>query len=119
MPIAAAIIAGVFAVGGIITSSAINSKDVEGAKEESLKLANISRADKLKLDATNEKLTKYQLRQRDRELAFQKSEAAQGKKEREVDRNYNMQQTQFNNALGFINSNDALKGNFLAAVRRN
>lgn len=118
MGVFAAIIAGVVAVGGAITSAVISSNDAEDAKNESLKLANISRQDKLKLDATNEKLEKYRLRQRDRELAFQKSEAAQGKKEREIERNYNMQQTQFNNSLGFINSNETLKGNFLSLLKR-
>jgi hypothetical protein len=118
MAIAAAIIAGIFAIGGVIVSSSISSSDMDEAKNESLKLANISRQDKLKIDAANEKLEKYRLRQTDRELAFRKSEAAQSKKEREIERNYNMQQTQFNNALGFINSNETLKGNFLSLIKR-
>jgi len=118
MGIASVIIAGIFAVGGTLLSSYFTSQEVDDAKEESLKLANISRADKLKIDEANEKLNWYQVRQRDKELAFQKTEAEAGRAERKKINDYNMQMDQFNNALGFINSSETLRGNFLSMMKR-
>lgn len=118
MGIAAAIIAGIFAVGGTLLSSYFTSQEVDDAQNESLRLANISRQDKLKIDEANEKLNWYQVRQRDKELAFQKAEAEAGRKERKEISDYNMRMDQFNNALGFINSSDTLRGNFLSLMKR-
>ena len=109
------------AVVGAATSAAssgVNAKRTREANEEGLRLANIQRQDKLKLDEANEKMNKWNQRFQKKQLDFQKGEARKNRAERSEQKGYERRQGFFADSINLMNTNPAVRQGFMDTFRR-
>jgi len=118
MAIVAAIISGVIAGGTAIGVGVSNAKRTREANEEGLRLANIQRQDKLKLDEANEKMNKWNQRFQKKQLDFQKGEARKNRAERSEQKGYERRQGFFADSINLMNTNPAVRQGFMDTFRR-
>ncbi len=118
MAIVAAIIGGVVAIGTAVTSAVITSNDAEDAKNEAKKLANIRRQDELKYADESDRVAKIRLGLDRQKTAFEMSEAKKDRAERREATEYAKQQNAFNQTIGILNNNDAMRANYLSLMKR-
>ena len=110
--IIAAIIGGAVAIGTTAAGASASQSMADDANARSLKLYNQQRIDEKSLQADQKELNKWEQNYRQNQLSFQKSEAAEGRKERKDQFNYQKRQQQFNTSLGIVNSSQQAKNTF-------
>jgi ribosome biogenesis GTPase A len=117
MPVAT-IIGAVIAAGAAIVGAAVNSSQVDTYNQMGMKLANQKRQDELNLQKKQDKITKWEMKQREKEFGFQRSEARKARKEREGEREYGKRQQSFANTMGLVNQNAQLRSVFMNTMTR-
>jgi len=114
---AAAIVAAIIGVAGILISSDTQSQDLEEAQKEAKQLAMMKRQDELAWQNKQDELSKLGLEQRKeqfgKQLQFQQKEAKLGRAERAEERGYKRRQESFQTTIGLINRNQEMRNNFL------
>lgn len=112
------IISAIIAAGGILVSTLLNNAAVEDANQEGLRLANISRNDKLKLEADNKKLSETELRLRKKRLGYEREAELFGRAERAEERGYVRRERFFDKQIGLLNRNDAMRNQLVNVWRK-
>jgi hypothetical protein len=112
--VAALIISAIVGAGTSIYSGNKQNEAIEDARKESAFWANRQRQDKLNVDAANEKINKWNMKMREKEFAWQKSEDKKGRKERGEEWGYQRRENQWGKLLGIANQNKQIKDSLLA-----
>lgn len=115
---AALIIGAIISAAGGVAGGIFTSQDVEAAQNEARRLANMKRDDELKWKNTQERLSKSKLRLEQKRLGFQREAELFGRKERGLERGMLAREKSVANTMGLINSNQAMRGNFLNFFQR-
>ena len=104
-------------VGGMIGDS-LESSDIEDARNEARAMETLRRKDEQARIAATERMEKARLGLSREQLMFQKREAKESRKERAYDRGVTARDKQNATMMGLINSNQAMRGNFLNFFQR-
>ena len=112
------IIAAIIGAIGTGVTTSLNNQAIEDSNQEGLRLANIQRQDKLRLDADNKRLAQAQLRLQRREQKMRQETEMFGRKERAQERGYTMRQQRFANQINLLNRNDAMRDQLVNIWRR-
>lgn len=101
-------------VGASLYSGYKQNEALEDSKAESERWARLQRQDTLNAQAANEKINKWNMRLREKEFKWQKSEAEKNRKERAEERIYSRRENQWSKILGIANQNNQIKDSLLA-----
>ena len=112
------IIAAIIAAGAAVTTTAMENSATEEAGKESEYWANLSRQDQLAAQGATNKLNKWNMRLKEKTLAWQKEESKKARAERAEERGYVRRQTQWGKLLGVANQNKQVKDSLLAYFPR-
>ena len=108
------IIAAIIAAGAAVTTTAMENSATEEAGKESEYWANLSRQDQLAAQGATNKLNKWNMRLKEKTLAWQKEESKKARAERAEERGYVRRQTQWGKLLGVANQNKQMRDSLLA-----
>jgi TolA-binding protein len=115
---AAAIVAAILAVGGVIVSAAISSSDTKDAQNEARELSKVKRQDDLNFQRSQERLEKLTLAQRKREARMQNEESRKNREQREKEFAFGQRESFFDKQIGMLNSSEVMRSNFANNFRR-
>ncbi len=109
---AAAIVAAIIAVGGVMISAAISSSDAENAQDEARVLGETKRQDDLNWQMKKERLEKLTLKQRKRESRAQERAERERLKQHKTEFAFGQRESFFNKQMGMLNSSENMRSNF-------
>jgi len=112
------IIAAIIAAGAAIITTVLSNSATEDAQNEAKKLANIRRQDELKVNDDNMRLSKAGLRLQKKQLQYQRDAELYGRKERSFERGQAARESYLGKQLSLVNSNDALRMQYVNLFKR-
>ena len=117
MPAATVLGAMVIGLFGLIGDAA-DQEAIEAAKQEAKTLEALRRRDAQIDSEKQDEMTALNLKQREREFAWEKGEARKTRAERAEEKGYQRRERHFDKSMTLLNADQTLRNNYLSFIRR-